>query len=284
MTNPTTITVGTFDLAVLPRRFQAILASFPLDTWLVLGELTQRAEAQTRTPMASFMRRNLQVMEDTGLIERKTFDHEIFFQLTLLGRTLASVQTARPALYADLIHSRFFTLYEEQRQAGMCESGWSWMYQATCRLLWEIRPQVPAFKTLAAALNQRIGQEYLDYNRGVHRVGPNAVQVWLRELDPPFLHLEGKSYRTAGRTWCTPELLALGVHWLYAREGLPYGSPLRLSDTTRAELATLCLMEMTQLDAVFDIAVATFPFLRAHSGEWGRAIILDRRLTIPDIL
>jgi hypothetical protein len=175
-------------------------------------------------------------------------------------------------------------LVEGQQYQGIKLSSWSWVYQSTCCLLWQARPIVPAFYDQAAALHQQLSIEHPEYGKGVYPDSPNAVVLWLSELHPPFLQVQGKQRNTHGRAWCSPELFILGIDRCYQRKHLPYGTPLLLVDQVWNELAQLCLMEVEQLEEVFEIARSTFSFLKMDTGEWGRSVILEHAIKVLDIL
>jgi hypothetical protein len=212
----------------------------------------------------------MRTLVDTGLAHRDTTRGVSYFQLTEMGQRLIYEQTARSLLYADLMHYLFFALSDEPDHNGTV-SGWSWVYQTTCRLLWNARPLVPTPTKLAADLNHLLADAYPDHSGGVHPNGPRGVLAWLRALQPPFTRTYGTTQRASGRSWCSPELLMLGVARLYHQKDVPFGTPLLLDAQAMEELSALCLAEAPCLEDVLEVCLATFPFLTTHSGEWGRS-------------
>jgi len=273
-----------FNIHVLPHRVQALLEVLKTDTWFSAEDLLQNATILDQLHVARYVKETTRLMVEAGLVQRKPLKPGFLYQLSDFGQLFCQTLSTRPQLYADIMHFLFFVLYEEQQRRSTTFSSWSWVYQSTCRLLWEVRPNVPTFSEQAAFLNHKLADEFPHYKGGVHTDAPNTVVLWLSQMQPPFLHLEGRSRRTCGRQWCSPELFVLGIDRLYRRESLSYNTPFLLSKKAWDELALLCLTEMTLLEEVFEVARSTFPFLKTHSGEWGRSVILEREITIANIL
>ena len=279
-----TLSSVAFNIHVLPHRVQALLEALRTDTWFAIEDLLQNATILDQFRVARCVKETTFLMAEAGLVKRKPLKPGFSYQLSDLGQLFCQTLSTRPQLYSDVVHFLFFVLFEEQQRQSTSYSSWSWVYQSTCRLLWEVRPTVPTFSEQAAALNHKLASEFPNYKGGIHTDAPNTVILWLKQIQPPFLYLEGQSRRTRSRQWCSPELFVLGIDRLYRRESLPYNTPFLLSEKAWDELALLCLTEMTLLEEVFEVARSTFPFLKMHSGEWGRSVILEREITIADIL
>jgi hypothetical protein len=284
MKAPSTFLSTSFDLGVVPRNTHPILEVLGSGAWMTIEDLVQTAAMRGYTSMDAYVPTNLRVLRDAALVERDVYAGSPQIRLTELGRALLQEQSTRQALYADLFHYLFFTLYEEQRRCDLPLSGWSWVYQATCQLLWQSRPLVPTFPDQAAQMNQRLTIDHPEYTGGVHRKSPNAVELWIRELDPPFLNSQGNKRTSRARAWCSPELLGLAIDRQYREDSIPYGTPLLLDDHQLEEITTLCFLEASNLEEVLDLALSTFSFLSMHSGEWGRSVILMQELSILDVL
>ena len=254
------------------------------DKWFSTEDLLLNAGIREQLKVARYIRENLLIMSESGLVRRELHKNSSRYQLSDLGQRLYQVQLINPDLYADMMHFIFYVLVEEQQFQGIRLSSWSWVYQSTCCLLWQARPTVPAFSDQAASLHQQLSMEYPEYAKGVYPDSPNAVILWLSELHPPFLHAQGKRRNTRGRAWCSPELFVLSIDRCYQRKHLPYGTPLLLVDQVWNELTQLCLMEAEQLEEVFEVARSTFSFLKMHTGEWGRSVILEHAIKVLDIL
>jgi len=261
-----------------------LLEVLTVDKWFSAEDLLHNAGIRDRLKVARYIRENLLIMSESGLVRREPHKSSYRYQLSDLGQRLYQVQLINPDLYADMIHFLFYVLVEEQHVQGNSLSSWSWVYQSTCRLLWQARPTVPAFSDQAAALHQQLSIEYPEYAKGVYPDSPNAVILWLSELRPPFLHVQGNRRSTCGRTWCSPELFVLGIDRCYQLKHLPYGTPLLLADLVWNEMSQLCLMEVEQLEEVLEVARSTFSFLEMHTGEWGRSLILEHAIEVLDLL
>ncbi len=284
MNNQPTISSASFNIKVLPKRVHMLLEVLTVDKWFSAEDLLHNAGIRDRLKVARYIRENLLIMSESGLVRRETHKSGSQYQLSDLGQRLYQVQLINPGLYADMMHFLFYVLVEKQQYQGISLSSWSWVYQSTCCLLWQARPTVPAFSDQAAALHQRLSIEYPEYTKGVYPKSPNAVVLWLSELQPPFLHIQGKRRNTCGRIWCSPELFVLGIDRCYQRKHLPYGTPLLLADQVWNEISQLCLMEVEQLEEVLEVARSTFSFLEMHTGEWGRSLILEHAIDVLDIL
>ncbi len=284
MNNLPIITSASFNIKVLPKRVHMLLEVLSEDKWFSTEDLLLNAGIREQLKVARYIRENLLIMSESGLVRRKPDKSSPRYQLSDLGQRLNQVQSISPDLYADMIHFIFYVLVEGQQYQGIKLSSWSWVYQSTCCLLWQARPTVPAFSDQAAALHQKLSVEHPEYGKGVYPKSPNAVVLWLSELHPPFLQVRGKQRNTCGRVWCSPELFVLGIDRCYQRKHLPYGTPLLLVDQVWNELAQLCLMEVEQLEEVLEVARSTFSFLEMHTGEWGRSLILEHAIDVLDIL
>ncbi|GHO56033.1 hypothetical protein [Ktedonobacter robiniae] len=273
-----------FNIRVSPKKALTLLEELRSDIWLSGSDFLQNPIIHEQLQNTRYIRDNLLVLVSAGLVRQKRGKQGLLYQLSDLGQSLYQVQSTRPQLYADIIHYLFFTLYEEQQGQGIDISGWSWVYQATCRLLWDARPNVPTFPEQASILNDKLLMEYPEYTKGVYADSPNTAVVWLRELQPPFLQGKGKSCKTYSRSWCSPELLVLGIDRLYRRAELPYNTPLLLVEQIWSELSQLCLMEVALLEEVLEVARSTFSFLKVLSGEWGLSVILERAIIYSDVL
>ena len=271
-----------FDYRVLPERTQIILSLLNADSARSADDILT-TYASDDSDAKRQITDTLRVLNDTGLVQRHVLQRAALFQLTQLGQRLISEQAIRPALYADIIHYLFFSHCDAPDAKGVV-SGWSWVYQMTCRLLWHARPVVPKPTQLATNLNQRVIEIYTDHIGGVHPNAPGGVLSWIRTLEPPFIDVNRKPGQSAGRSWCSPELFMLGIARLYRLLSVPFGTPLLLDAQSLEQISILCLADLPCLEDVLDLCVATFSFFTTHSGEWGRSVILTRDVTIPDVL
>jgi hypothetical protein len=261
-----------------------LLAILPADSWQSTATVQELPAVQAAGNPVEYLLPTLRVMEEAGLIVRQVVRRTSEVRSTPLGKRLIAAAGARSGLYAELVHFLFYTLWERQLLIGTPISGWSWIYQATCRLLWEERPTVRSASAQAVTLSQRLQGVDPTFTVGVHRNSPNAVRIWLMALDPPFLHEDGRQWHAQGRSWCTPELLLLALDGLYRTRQIPIGSPLLLDAAASTELAALCLVEPSDIELLLDVTYTTFPAVRHHSGEWGRAVVLTQPISMEDLL
>lgn len=272
------------DLRVLPIRCSLLISALSIRPWSSCEDLAESADVREEMALPRYVRDNMSILLDLGLVHSQVAQRVARYELTELGRRLSSEQGTRPSLYTDVIHYLCYSLCDDQRRAGTIMSGWSWVYQTACRLLWEERPEVPTFPEMAAALNRELLVLDPEFSGGVHRNSANAAQVWLRQLDPPFLYTQFKPWRSQGRDWCSPELVVLAFAHIYRLDELPYDTPLLIDDHVWRELCACCLVEQPLLEEVLEVAVGTFPYIEMHSGEWGRSLIAHQPITVLDLL
>ena len=110
-----------------------------------------------------------------------------------------------------------------------------------------------------------------------------GAMLWLAELDPPVL-VENDT-RFVRRAFCSPELLVLGVDFVYRNDEVDFGSNLLLSDERRDAICQVGLLDPEGFDRVLEYAVAQFDYLEVGlGGGWGRYLTLHRPPVLEDFV
>lgn len=240
-----------------------------------VGEIVSQAE------LLGFAIRDRQRLEalmtarDLGFVEEE--------QNTLAddGKVLNRIELEKPELFADIVHGRQYTLWDERNPEINC---FSWSYRALCRMLWHGgAASIARRRDMASEIE---AQARTAFNRPDIVFSPKSIggaMLWLAELDPPVL-VENDT-RFVRRVFCAPELLVLGVDFVYRNDEVEFGSNLLLSDERRHAICQVGLLDPEGFDRVLEYAVAQFDYLEVGlGGGWGRYLTLHRPPELGDFV
>lgn len=193
--------------------------------------------------------------------------------LTDTGRMLARLEMNKPELFTDVVHILQYTLWDHRQLKANC---FSWSYRTVCQMLWHSGTATLASRRDMASEIEAHAREF--FARPDIVFSPKSIGgalLWIADLDPPVLFENDKLF--ARRTFCSPELLLLGLDLLYRIDEIDYGANLLVSDERRDAVCQACMLEPDGFDRVLDYAVAQFSYLKKGlGGGWGRYVTLQR--------
>lgn len=195
------------------------------------------------------------------------------------GRMLVRLEMNKPGLFADIVHGLQYALWDHRQPEANC---FSWSYRALCRMLWlSGTTSMASRRDMASEIE---AQARVAFARPDIVFSPKSIGgalLWIAELEPPVLVENGT--RFARRSFCSPELLLLGIDLLYRTDEIGYGANLLASDERRDAICQTCLLEPEGFERVLDYAVAQFDYLgRGLGGGWGRYVTLHRPPILED--
>ena len=195
------------------------------------------------------------------------------------GRTLSRVEMGKPELFVDIVHGLQYTLWNRRDPGANC---FSWSYRTLCQMLWNSgMVDVGDRRDMASIIES---QARTEFDRPEMVFSPKSIGgalLWLMELDPEVLVEDGA--RFVRRSFCSPELLILGIDFSYQTAGIDYGANLLLSDKWREMICQVCLLELDSFDRVLEYAVAQFGYLdKGLGGGWGHYLTLHRVPRLED--
>ncbi|MCU0496200.1 MAG: hypothetical protein MUF87_02475 [Anaerolineae bacterium] len=225
--------------------------------------------------------RQLKRMRDFGLL---TDDRT----LTSIGEILLRVTLKKKIIWGELMHFLHYTTWNE---ASPYLNGFSWFYRTFCDYLFEQE----GFKFGNTEISNRvcvqfndqieateIFQPYLNGNPSLSANSITGIQHWLDALNPPVI-VKNIFNR---RNFCSPELLLLGIGWIFRDEPDPIGVPLLLSRPQREILCRLCLLDPKFFDRTLDWLIPRYPKVilsEEKAGFYGRSIRLRKLPSLEDL-
>lgn len=198
------------------------------------------------------------------------------------GDTLVEAEAKNPDLFVDIVHCLQYALWDKRYPARHC---FSWSYRLICQNLWSggTRELTDIRRSLASDIESQ-ARHLFSLQEVV--IGPKSVGgalLWLSELSPDVI--DHAQERFGRRTFCAPEVFAMGVDFVYREREMDYGANLLLTDECRDEICKFCLLDPNGFDRVLEYAVIQFGFLRKGiGGGWGRYLSLLRPPRLEDFV
>jgi len=220
----------------------------------------------------------LQPLRDLSLMERRQI------KLTELGQILAGIAYNNPDLCAEIFHYLYYSTWHTKQQAQKC---FSWSYRTLCNYLWGQGSIALDKKALSSYVSVEASQYFRVDSVSFSTNSVNGVTIWLEALSPAVIcygDAQSKEMFTR-RTFCPPELLVLGIDFVYQTQEVDYGANLLLSEERRDAICQVCLLEPAGFDRVLEYAEAQFDYLeKGVGGGWGRYLTLRRAPKLQDFV
>ena len=220
----------------------------------------------------------LQPLRDLDLMEHRRI------RLTESGHTLARIVYDNPDLFPEIFHFLYYSAWHVGQEAQRC---FSWSYRTLCNHLWGQSAIHLDKRVLASFISSEASQRFQISSVSVSTNTVNGITVWLEALSPPVIHYgDGQAeLMFSRRPFCPPELLVLGVDFVYQNHDVDYGVNLLLSDERRDAICQVCLLQPEGFDRVLEYAVAQFDYLeKGLGGGWGRYLTLHRAPKLEDFV
>lgn len=257
-----------------PGDLAAVLST--LEAWPGLGTI---GEIVNRAEELGFVVRDRQRLEalitarDLGLVDQE--------QNTLSddGRALTRIEMDKPELFADVVHGLQYRLWDPRQPEINC---FSWSYRALCRMLWHSGTvSMASRRDMASEIETQARTTFSKPDIVFSPKSVGGAMLWISELDPPvFVENDARFVR---RAFCSPELLVLGVDFVYRTDDVDWGSNMLLSDERRDAICQIALLDPEGFDRVLEYAVAQFDYLEMGlGGGWGRYLTLHRPPKLED--
>jgi len=213
-------------------------------------------------------------LRDLGLVETAPAGQRGQVRLTDLGQQLADVAVHDALLFAELIHLRYWLLWQPEQEG----EHFAWSYQTVATILWEEAPVTIDSDRLVnmvlAAAEQHFGISGISFSTS----SVSGILHWLRVLSPPCII--GKTFRR--RPTCPPEALVIALDGIAAERGHPAGIPLRLDAATREQVCRATLLEGEAIDEVVQQAEEALGVIR-RSGDGGETVLIREPL-VPALI
>lgn len=240
-----------------------------------LLQFLMESDIGTRTEMQT-------MAERLGLLDKRKNS----IRISQNGRLLTQL---KPAIMPEIFHFLIYTGWDDVAPKEFLPS---WSYRYICDHFWTIGE----FK-LSDESNERLVSEVIDRAEttftelgienfdGVSFSGKSlrGARKWLEALTPSVIE---KNTFTR-RSFCPPELLLLGIGWIFRHERDPIGVPLLLSRPQREALCRLCLLDPKFFDRTLDWLIPRFPKViqsEDKAGFYGRSIRLRKLPSLEDLV
>lgn len=213
--------------------------------------------------------------------------------VTALGQTLVEIGQQKTNLVFDLLH---YLHYIRWTPVKPHLNSAFWSYQSYCHLLYDRHECVldlPFKDQTANELDIQIRSSaifgpYVEQKtrKGAVSISSNTlkgIQHWLATLTPPVIEADAFSLRY----FCPPELLLLGIGYVYTLDDTEAGVELLLTPEKRIALCRLGLLNSQALDRSLDWMLPLYPQLiqpGTRTGSYGRSIRLLKIPIMEDVL
>jgi hypothetical protein len=254
----------------------ALLSTLDICTGLgTIAEIVRQAEGLGFTIRDRQRLEALTSARDLGLVDRQ---HNA---LTYDGKMLARLEMDKPELFADIVHGLQYTLWDQRQPEVNC---FSWSYRALCRMLWHSgTTSMVSRRDMASEVEARARRAFSRPDIALSPKSMGGAMLWIAELDPPVLVENEEGF--ARRAFCSPELLMLGIDFVYRTAEVDYGSNLLLSDERQDEICQVGLLEPEGFNRVLEYAAAQFDYLETGlGGGWGQYLTLHRLPKLEDFV
>ncbi len=203
-------------------------------------------------------------------------DRETFL-LTEKGEALKEILVTDQALYYEIMHILHYTAFDDKRPKTQ---RYFYTYKLMCDELWE-RLSFPPTAELTSRVIDLLSQKFQTDIVSVSDVSVRWCIVWLKMLSPPFVD-ESRNINRRKPNYIKPFLLSLD--YIYKVKGLPYSTPVLLTDETRETICRCCLMAPTFFDETFEMVQRFYSYVRKNIGVSGTSLILEREVTLERLL
>ncbi|NJL03536.1 MAG: hypothetical protein HC911_01195 [Chloroflexaceae bacterium] len=204
-----------------------------------------------------------------GLIEPALAEQRGQVRLTDLGRQLADVAVHDALLFAELIHLRYWWLWQPEQD----RAHFAWSYRTIATILWDEAPVTIDRNRLVTmvlvAAEHQFGISGISFSTS----SVSGILHWLRVISPPCII--GNTFRR--RPTCPPEALVVALEGIATARGHPVGTPLRLDAATREHVCHSTLLEEEAMDEVLQQAEKTLGVIR-RSGDGGETVLIREPL------
>lgn len=217
----------------------------------------------------------LATLRDLGFVERTQSGHAGNLCLTPLGQQIADIAVRDELLMAELIHLRYWLLWDADIQTG---EHFAWSYQTVAGLLWEQAP-VSIDNNYLVSIIQNMAEQQFDVS-GISFSTSSVLGIfhWLRNLSPPCVNRQTFQRRSG----CSPEAVMIALQREYQQAGTSYGVPLRLDAATRERICRTLLLDIDAFDDILFQTEEAFGVIR-RQGNGGDMVFL-REPCLPDLI
>jgi hypothetical protein len=213
-------------------------------------------------------------LRDLGLIETENAGRNSQWCLTHLGQSIADIAVRDKLLFAELIHLRYWWLWQLQRDRNY----FSWSYQMVANILWEEAPVTIDSNRLVNMVLAAAEHQFSISGVSFSTSSVSGILHWLRILSPACVF--GKTFRR--RPVCSPEALIIALEGIAAVQDRPPGIPLWVDTATRELACRATLLELEAFDDVCQQAEETLGVTR-RSGDGGETILMRESL-VPELI
>ena len=210
---------------------------------------------------------------DLGLVEKDNNS------LTDQGQILVEIERRIPDLFANIIHALQYSLWSPITPDLNC---FSWSYRSLCQILW--RGDVVDIgnrRSIASEIEMQARQAFNYSKISFSSKSVGGAILWLSALKPSVIY--NRSNFFSRRTFCPPELMLIGIDFVYKESHLDYQANLLLDNGKVENLCEFCLLEPDSFERVLSYTVNQFDFLnKGFGGGWGRFLNLYRAPSLED--
>ncbi len=207
-------------------------------------------------------------LRELGFVMRHQAKHEPI-QLTTLGREFAALALRDQALFAELIHCRFFQLWTPEQHGA----GFAWAYQWVTQYLWREAPTLIIADSLVSHIIEQAELHFGTQSISFSSSSILGIMHWLKALRP--VCIDGRMFRR--RELCTPEACYWMLETICTAKRHPFGIPFRLDASVKQRLCQSLVLEPSMLDEVLDLTSTTLDLPWRH-GLGGETVMLHKPL------
>jgi len=207
----------------------------------------------------------LSSLRDLGLLQR---GHPL--ELSPLGREVANIAIRNRLLFTELIHLRYWSLWNSIAQRGAM---FAWAYQMVVGSLWDEGMGKIDSNHLVGMVIASAEETFQRRDISFSNSSVLGILHWLRALSPPCC--ESTSFRR--RAACSPEALVLGLRRVLYEQDRGSDAPLRLDTAIRDRVCRSLLLDVEVFDDMLEQAEDS-RYLQRHQGSVGDMILIHTSL------
>lgn len=204
-------------------------------------------------------------LRDLDFLKRHATGRDHTLELTGLGQRMAQVAAADEFLFAELVHLRYWSLWDN-KSGG---EPFSWAYQTVSGMLWaDIAGPIETDRLVSEILLQARDAFQIE-SISFSSSSLLGVLHWLRALNPKCV--VGNEFRR--RPACAPEAFVLGLRRIVKLAGVPAGVPYPLGEAERTAVCQMLLLDLAGYEEMLDMCRDDLGWVRTLGSSQAMALV-----------